>query len=124
MSCSHIAPNGQPSLLAQQLLDTYQDPGLRDRVMSYIHSDNFKVQFNLSSPINPTKQGVEQLFNENESLANAVYEALGFTENISDEQKQQALQLYSQYLSNFVNTNFDSIISDLQSKNLLEKKCS
>lgn len=43
---------------------------------------------------------------------------------ITSQQKQQALQLYSQYLSNFVSTNFDSIISDLQSKNLLEKKCS
>ncbi len=42
---------------------------------------------------------------------------------ITPQQKQQALQLYSQYLSNFVSTNFDSIISDLQSKNLLEKKC-
>jgi hypothetical protein len=43
---------------------------------------------------------------------------------VTPEQKQQAQQLYSQYLSNFVSTNFDSIISDLQSKNLLEKKCS
>lgn len=32
---------------------------------------------------------INNLFNENETLANAVYEALGFTENISDEQKQQ-----------------------------------
>jgi hypothetical protein len=43
---------------------------------------------------------------------------------ITSQQKQQALKQYSQYLSNFVSTNFNSIISDLQSKNLLEKKCS
>lgn len=43
---------------------------------------------------------------------------------LKQQQKQQAQQLYSQYLSNFADTNFDSIITDLQSKKLLEKKCS
>ena len=42
---------------------------------------------------------------------------------LTPQQKQQALQIYSQYLSIFVDTNFDSIITDLQSKKLLEKKC-
>jgi hypothetical protein len=54
-------------------------------------------------------------YSEKAFIKNAIQE--------SNEKKQQALQLYSQYLSNFVNTNFDSIISDLQAKNLVEKKC-
>jgi len=37
----------------------------------------------------PVKQGVSELFESNPELANSVYEALGFTGNISDEQKQQ-----------------------------------
>jgi hypothetical protein len=57
------------------------------------------------------KPGVEELFDSNPELANQVYEAMGLLDrtqryknqmidlmNISDEQKQQALQLYSQYL--------------------------
>ena len=43
---------------------------------------------------------------------------------ITPQQKQQAQQLYSNFLSNFVNNNFDTIIQDLQFKNILDKKCS
>lgn len=43
---------------------------------------------------------------------------------ITSQQKQQAQQLYSNFLSNFVNNNFDTIIQDLESKNILDKKCS
>ena len=35
----------------------------------------------------PVKEGVEELFNENPELANAVYEALGFTGNITQDNK-------------------------------------
>ena len=67
-------------------------------------------------PSKEVKPGVEELFNESTELANQIYEALGFTvselpiidtENIvnrralnqiTPEQKQQAQQLYSQYL--------------------------
>jgi len=56
----------------------------------------------------------------------------GFKENknplkkqkITPQQKQQAQQLYSDFLSNFVNNNFDTIIQDLQTKNIVDKKCS
>ena len=43
---------------------------------------------------------------------------------ITPQQKQQAQQLYSNFLSNFVDNNFDTIIQDLQTKNILDKKCS
>jgi hypothetical protein len=43
---------------------------------------------------------------------------------ITSQQKQQAQQQYSNFLSNFVNNNFDTIIQDLQTKNILDKKCS
>lgn len=43
---------------------------------------------------------------------------------LKEQQKQQALQLYSKFLSNFVDNNFDTIIQDLQTKNILDKKCS
>lgn len=38
---------------------------------------------------NDVKPGVEELFQENPDFASKIYEALGFTVNISDEQKQQ-----------------------------------
>lgn len=44
--------------------------------------------------------------------------------NLLEQQKQQAQQLYSNFLSNFVDNNFDTIIQDLQTKNILDKKCS
>ena len=47
-----------------------------------------------------------------------------YTSDITPQQKQQALQLYSNFLSNFVDNNFDTIIQDLQTKNILDKKCS
>ena len=43
---------------------------------------------------------------------------------ITPQQKQEAVQVYSNFLSNFVNNNFDNIIQDLESKNILNKKCS
>ena len=73
--------------------------------------------------INNKGQVVEGWHRINSLKANGVKTVKAYIP-ITPQQKQQALQLYSQYLSNFVNTNFDSIISDLQSKNLLEKKCS
>lgn len=30
--CSHVGPNGQKSILAQQLLDTYQDPAITSSI--------------------------------------------------------------------------------------------
>ena len=45
MPCTYIGPNGQKSILAQQLLDKYQDPSFRDRVLSYIYSEDFKTKF-------------------------------------------------------------------------------
>ena len=39
--------------------------------------------------ITEIEKGISKLFNENPELANQIYEALGFTGNISDEQKQQ-----------------------------------
>lgn len=50
--------------------------------------------------------------------------ALASKQVYNPQQKQQALQLYSNFLSNFVNNNFDTIIQDLESKNILDKKCS
>ena len=72
------------------------------------------------------KSVVQELFESNPELANQVYEALEFNFRYTSEKwkDEKAQQLYSQYLSNFVNTNFDGIIADLQAKNLLEKKCS
>jgi hypothetical protein len=67
---------------------------------------------------NAFEKEVKKFFN---SLMEYEQKELGTT--LTPQQKQQALQQYSQYLSNFVNTNFDSIISDLQAKNLVEKKC-
>lgn len=48
----------------------------------------------------------------------------GRIKQITPQQKQQAQQLYSNFLSNFVDNNFDTIIQDLQTKNILDKKCS
>lgn len=46
MSClSYKGPNGQASILAQQLLDTYHNPAIVDRVMQFIYSDNFINEF-------------------------------------------------------------------------------
>lgn len=53
-------------------------------------------------PSKPTttvaKSDVSNLFESNPELANDVYKALGFNESITPKQKQQAQQLYSQYL--------------------------
>jgi hypothetical protein len=46
------------------------------------------------------------------------------TNKVTPQQKQQAQLLYSNFLSSFVNSNFDTIIQDLESKNILNKKCS
>jgi hypothetical protein len=54
---------------------------------------------------------LEELFDSNPELANQVYEALGVKNNnnqITPQQKQQALQLYSQYLES-LNTVVDSL---------------
>lgn len=45
MNCSYTGPNGQPSILAQQLLDEYKDPAIVDRVMSFIYGDQFEAKF-------------------------------------------------------------------------------
>ena len=42
---------------------------------------------------------------------------------ITPQQKQQALQLYSNFLDKFVKRNFDKLVSEMESKNLIEKKC-
>ena len=87
---------------------------------------------------NPNSEAAEKLLqysnfthNTNELIDKAFLEGLKLAQTellinnqITPQQKKEAIQLYSQYLSNFVNTNFDSIITDLQSKKLLEKKCS
>ena len=70
-----------------------------------------------------TQEGVEAIKRYKDGAAAIEFEVIS-DQQISPQQKQEAQQLYSQYLSNFVNTNFDGIIADLQAKNLLEKKCS
>lgn len=53
----------------------------------------------LANISNNIKPGVSELFESNPELANKVYEALGFENNqIAPQQKQQAQQVYSQYL--------------------------
>lgn len=39
------------------------------------------------------------------------------------QQKQQAQELYSNFLDKFVKRNFDKLVSEMESKNLIEKKC-
>ena len=52
------------------------------------------------------------------------FRVVKYNTQITPQQKQQAQQLYSDFLSYFVDNNFDTIIQDLQSKNILDKKCS
>lgn len=59
--------------------------------------------------------------NFNKTLEGGIYKG---SYDLTQEQKQQAQQLYSNFLSNFVDNNFDTIIQDLQTKNILDKKCS
>ncbi len=56
-------------------------------------------------------------------------EVINITDNylnsnqITPEQKQQAQQIYSDFLDKFVKRNFDKLVSEMESKNLIEKKC-
>lgn len=88
----------------QRILKTAEDK-FKDKNITYNFSQEEDI--NLTGDFKTIKLGVEELFDENPELAN-----IGTQEQ------------YSQYLSNFITTNFDNIISDLQSKNILEKKCS
>lgn len=45
------------------------------------------------------------------------------TNQITLQQKQEAQQLYSNFLDKFVKRNFDKLVSEMESKNLIEKKC-
>lgn len=63
--CSHVGPNGQKSILAQQLLDTYQDPAIRDRVMTYIYSEQFKEKYgDWTDEFDPTSPPVDNIAKE------------------------------------------------------------
>lgn len=56
---------------------------------------------------------------------NAKYDAelAKLNNQITPEQKQQAQQVYSDFLDKFVKRNFDKLVSEMESKNLIEKKC-
>jgi hypothetical protein len=61
-----------------------------DNIMnSSLTSDDFNEYgiINDAAVIQPIKQGVEELFNENPELANQVYEALGFKQIVSQDNK-------------------------------------
>ncbi len=45
MACDYTGLNGQPSILAQQLLDTYKDPLLVENIMALLYSDEFALKF-------------------------------------------------------------------------------
>lgn len=42
---------------------------------------------------------------------------------ITPQQKQQAQQIYSQFLDKFIKRNFDKLVLEMENKNLIEKKC-
>ena len=42
---------------------------------------------------------------------------------LTPQQKQQAQQLYSTFLDKFIQRNFNSLVSEMENKNLIEKKC-
>ena len=42
---------------------------------------------------------------------------------VNEHQKQQVQQLYSNFLDKLVKRNFDKLVSEMESKNLIEKKC-
>lgn len=61
----------------------------------------------------PTYKG--KRYNSLEELYNA--------NGVNEQQKQKAQQLYSNFLDKFVKRNFDKLVSEMESKNLIEKKC-
>lgn len=65
--------------------------------------------------------GVKQDTVLNALLANT--EVLLENNQITSQQKQQAQQIYSQFLDKFIKRNFDKLVLEMENKNLIEKKC-
>lgn len=75
-----------------------------------------------------TKQNIEDLFETDTELADAIYKALGYKEKVADftteynlydiitlQQKQQAIEIYSQYLQSLEKPNTNPILQNNQS---------
>ena len=65
----------------EELPKEKEKPSFEERVQK-AYEETFKTS---------NKEGVSELFESNPKLANQIYEALGVTGNISDEQKQQQI---------------------------------
>ena len=75
-----------------------------------IIASNAKLNQPVTQSSTSVKPGIEELFDSNPELANQVYEALGF----NPQQKQQALQQYTQYLESLNKPNTNPVLQSNQ----------